>query len=141
MEEPSTRQGLGARRFNSTHPPRSDKMLKVMAFLTKKQDLETRAFIDYYENNHVPFICGLAPAPVVYKRSYLVRGDEINMEDSAIDFDVVTEMVFPDRAAFLAWSAQIFKPGSGEQVIADEQRFLDRPRTRAYVVEEFVTSG
>ena len=49
--------------------------------------------------------------------------------------------VFPDRAAYLAWSAQLSKPGSGEQVVADELKFLDRSRTRAYVVEECVTSG
>jgi hypothetical protein len=37
--------------------------------------------------------------------------------------------------------AQLSKPGSGEQVVADELKFLDRSRTRAYVVEECVTSG
>ncbi|WP_437513142.1 hypothetical protein [Sorangium sp. So ce1099] len=50
-------------------------------------------------------------------------------------------LVFPDRAAYLAWAAMIFAPGSGEQVIADELKFLERSRTRAYVVEERVTSG
>ncbi|MGK3965035.1 EthD domain-containing protein [Sorangium sp. So ce118] len=116
-------------------------MLKVLAFLTKKEGIDTQAFIDHYEKNHVPFICGLAPTPIVYKRNYLVRGDELNQEDAAIDFDVVTELVFPDRAAYLAWAALIFAPGSGEQVVADELKFLERSRTRAYVVEERVTSG
>ncbi len=116
-------------------------MLKVLAFLTKREGIETQAFIEYYEKNHVPLICGLAPNPIVYKRNYLVRGDEFNKEDAAIDFDAVTELVFPDRAAYLAWTAQIFQPGSGEQVVADELKFLDRSRIRAYVVEERVTSG
>jgi hypothetical protein len=32
-----------------------------------------------------------------------VRGDELNMqEDDTIDFDVVTGLVFPDRASYLA---------------------------------------
>jgi hypothetical protein len=114
-------------------------MLKIFAFLTKKEDLETQAFIDYYERHHVPLICDLAQVPVVYKRNYLVRGDELNVEDSSIDFDVVTELVFPDRAAYLAWAAEIFKPGSAEQVVADEARFLNRSRTRAYVIEERTT--
>ncbi|XXT22799.1 hypothetical protein WME94_14730 [Sorangium sp. So ce429] len=70
-----------------------------------------------------------------------MRGDELNQEDASIDFDVVTELVFPDRAAYLAWAALIFAPGSGEQVVADELKFLERSRTRAYVVEERVTSG
>lgn len=116
-------------------------MLKILAFLTKREGIETQAFIDYYENHHVPLLCGLAPTPIVYKRNYLARGDEFNKDDGTIDFDVVTELVFPDRAAYLAWTAQLSKPGSGEQIVADELKFLDRSRTRAYVIEEHVTSG
>ena len=115
-------------------------MLKIMAFLTKRQDIATRAFIEYYEENHVPLIRSLAPAPIGYKRNYLVRGDEFNIEDASIDFDVVTELVFPDRAAYLAWGAKLSESTSGEPVISeDELKFLDRSRTRAYVVEEYVT--
>jgi hypothetical protein len=114
-------------------------MFKVFGFLTRREGIERQAFIDYYENNHVPLICSLAPAPIVYKRNYLLRGDELNKEDNAIDFDVVTELVFPDRAAYLAWRAQLSKPGSGEQVVADEEKFLDRSRTGACVIEERAT--
>jgi hypothetical protein len=74
----------------------------------------------------------LAPAPIVYKRRYLVRGDEFNKEDDAIGFDVMTELVFPDRAAFLAWLAAVGTGDAGEQVVADEEKFLDRSRTRAW---------
>ena len=59
-------------------------MLKVLAFLTKREGIETQAFIEYYENNHVPLICDLAPTPIVYKRNFLMRGDEFNKEDGAI---------------------------------------------------------
>jgi uncharacterized protein (TIGR02118 family) len=115
-------------------------VLKVMAFLTKREDLETRAFLDYYENNHVPLIRSLAPTPIGYRRSYLQRGDELNQEDASIDFDVVTELMFPDRDAFLAWGAALARDDGGERVAEDERRFLDRSRTRAYIVEEHVTS-
>lgn len=116
-------------------------MLKVMAFLTKRDDIETRAFIDYYENNHVPLIRSLAPTPIGYRRSYLRRGDELNQEDWSIDFDVVTELVFPDREAYLAWGAALSRDDGAERVAADEGRFLDRGMTRAYIVEEYVTSS
>ena len=115
-------------------------MLKVMAFLNKREDLETRAFIEHYENSHVPLIRSLAPTPIGYRRNYLRRGDALNQEDPSIDFDVVTELHFPDREAYLAWGARLSRPGSGERVVEDEQRFLDRSRTRAYIVEEHVTS-
>jgi uncharacterized protein (TIGR02118 family) len=116
-------------------------MFKVFGFLTKREDIQMQEFIDYYENKHVPLICRLAPMPIVYKRRYLVRGEELTKQGGAVDFDVMTELEFPHRAAFLAWMAQLSGPGAGEQVAADEARFLDRSRTRAYVVEEHVTSG
>ena len=34
-------------------------MLKVLGFLTKRAGMEMQAFIDYYENTHVPLICTL----------------------------------------------------------------------------------
>jgi EthD domain len=69
-----------------------------------------------------------------------MRGDEFNMEDGTIGFDVVTEKVFPDRAALLAWLAKLSEPGSGERVAADEEKFLDRSRYWTYVIEEHVTA-
>jgi uncharacterized protein (TIGR02118 family) len=116
-------------------------MFKVLAFLSKKEDIETEAFIDHYENKHVPLICSLAPTPIVYKRRYVMRGEKLTTAGGAIDFDVVTELGFPDRAAYNAWTAQLSGPGAGQQVAADEAKFLDRSRTRAYVIEEYVTSA
>jgi uncharacterized protein (TIGR02118 family) len=112
-------------------------MLKVFAYLSKKPSLDTQEFIDYYENHHVPLVLRLATAPPVYKRNYVLRGDELNRQDDAIDFDVVTEIVFADRAAFDDWIAKL----GVEAIGADEERFLDRSRTRACVVEEHVTSS
>jgi hypothetical protein len=73
----------------------------------------------------------------VYKRRYLVRGDEFNREDDRIGFDVMTELVFPDRAGFIEWMDRL----SVEAIAQDEERFLDRSRTRAYVIEEHVASA
>ena len=112
-------------------------MLKVFGFLSKREDLETQAFIDYYENHHVPLVLSMAPTPTIYKRNYLVRGDVFNREEETIDFDVITELAFPDRAAFVDWIEKLAVEAIGE----DEERFLDRSRTRAYVIEQRVTAG
>jgi EthD domain len=80
----------------------------------------------------VPLVLSVAPAPTVYKRNYVVRGDELNREGDSIAFDVITELVFPDRAAFTAWTDNL----AVEEIGTDEQRFLDRSRTCAYVIEE-----
>jgi hypothetical protein len=66
---------------------------------------------------------------------------DLRVSDNKVDYDDVTEQGFFDRPAFLAWMAQLSGPGIGEQVATDEAKFLDRSRTRAYVVEEHVTSG
>src|ERR1700710_2660810 len=87
-------------------PGRVDGMLKVLAFLCKKDGLDRQAFIEHYEHRHVPLILSLAPKPPVYKRHYPVRDGS-----SVDDFDVVTELGFADRAAYLAWGAAV---GTGE---------------------------
>jgi hypothetical protein len=115
-------------------------MFKVFGFLSKKASLSQLEFIDHYENKHVPLICSLAPTPLVYKRRYLSPIQKLTTLGGEIDFDVMTELAFADRAAFEAWMAALAKPETSALVIADEERFLDRTRTRAYVIDERVTS-
>jgi hypothetical protein len=116
----------------------SKRMFKVFGFLTKKDGLSIQEFIDYYESKHVPLICTLAPVPIVYKRRYLV-GERLTAEGGDVDFDVMTELVFADRHSFETWMAELGKPGVGARIVADEETFLNRARTRAYVIEERVT--
>lgn len=107
-------------------------MFRVLAFLTKRDGLSTEAFIDHYENRHVPLILSLASAPQVYIRRY--RGEMLTRHGGSVDFDVVTELGFADRAAYLDWMAQL---GAADgRVAADETLFLDRSRTRAFVFED-----
>ena len=73
-------------------------MFKVFGFLTKREGMQMQDFIDYYENKHVPLICSLAPTPSLYKRRYIMRGEELTQEGGAVDFDVMAELGFPDRA-------------------------------------------
>ena len=107
-------------------------MFKVFAYLTKRADLSTEAFVDHYENRHVPLVLSLAPMPSVYKRNYVVRGDLANREDPSIDFDVITELAWDDRSGFQEWVTKL----GVEEVAVDEARFLDREKTRAYVINE-----
>lgn len=107
-------------------------MFKVIALLAKKPGLSTNQLIEYYERRHVPFVISLAPAPVSYRRNYVVS------DTAAGDFDIITELTFPDRAAYESWVAVMYAPGSG--VIEDEHNFLDRSRTRSLTVEEHITA-
>ncbi len=116
-------------------------MFKVFAFLTKREGLGMQEFIDYYEGKHIPLILSLAPTPLIYKRRYLVRDQELTKSGNIVDYDVMTELGFADQEAFAAWTGKLFAPGIAEQVAEDEARFLDRSRTRAYVVQEYTTTG
>jgi hypothetical protein len=116
-------------------------MLKILSYLVKRDGMPAEEFVDYYENHHVPLILSLAPPPAVYKRHYLQRGDELNLGEANIDFDVVTEQVFADRDAFQSWIGAVTAGDAGERVAADEARFLDRTRTRSCVVSDYATTG
>jgi len=116
-------------------------VLKILSYLVKRDGIAIEEFVDYYENHHVPLIVSLAPPPVVYKRHYLQRGDAVNIGEATLDFDVVTEQVFADRAVFDSWITAVTAGDAGERVAADETRFLDRSRSRCCVVNDYVTTG
>lgn len=112
-------------------------MLKVYGFLTKREGMETEAFIEHYEKNHVPLILSLAPLRSCTSATTFVRGDEFNREEDTIDFDVIRELVFADRAGFIEWVEKL----SVDAIATEEEKFVNRSRTRAYVIEEHATSG
>lgn len=116
-------------------------MYRILSFLTKRSDLSAEQFRDYYENRHVPLVLSLAPSPPVYKRRYLDRNNMFSDNGAVVDFDVATEVVFPNEEAFRAWYGTLMSPENGDRVPADEAMFLDRSRTRAYVVDECATAG
>jgi uncharacterized protein (TIGR02118 family) len=110
-------------------------MFKLIAFLTRKDGLSQVDFAQHYETRHVPLILQIAPAPLFYKRRYLERERPLGGKAEPVDFDAMTELWFADKDAYRAWMSAIGDP----RVAEDEARFLDRARTRAYVVEEFET--
>ncbi len=115
-------------------------MLKLLSYLRMRDGMTAEEFVDYYENHHVPLILSLAPAPTVYKRHYVLRGDSLNISEAAIDFDVVTELQWTHRDAFQDWMHAVSTGVGGERVAEDEARFLNRSRTRTSVVTDYVTT-
>ncbi|KIW79559.1 hypothetical protein Z517_06171 [Fonsecaea pedrosoi CBS 271.37] len=73
-------------------------------------------------------------------------GDEaaaakLELDPGNVDFDVMTEIGFADEAAKMRWLMALGQGENGKMVREDEERFLWRERTRAVVVEEFVSFG
>jgi uncharacterized protein (TIGR02118 family) len=112
-------------------------MIKVFGYLKRKPGLSAQEFADYYEDTHVPLVLSKAHMPLVYKRNYIRRGDAINIEGDEIGFDCMTELVFADRDNLLAWMTSL----GGDEIARDEENFIDRAKTRAYVVDERTSAG
>jgi len=104
-------------------------MYKVFGFLNKRDGIGTDEFIDYYENHHVPLILSLAPTPLLYKRRYVVHGEKLTEGSNDVDFDVMTELGFADREAFLAWMVSSRVPAPASKSRPTRQDFsIDRER-------------
>jgi hypothetical protein len=111
-------------------------MVKILAFLTKREDIQTRAFIEYYENHHVPLICSMAPTPSSTSATTLcgATNSTRRRRHARLRRCDRTGISRPGRLSRLVRRRRDGAPG--EQVAPDELKFLDPSRTRAYVTEE-----
>lgn len=69
------------------------------------------------------------------------EGEESKEDKGNIDFDVITEIAFADKAGKDAWMRAVGSGENGKLVVEDEARFIWRARTRAFVVEDRVSFG
>jgi uncharacterized protein (TIGR02118 family) len=105
--------------------------------LKKKEGMSKEAFIEYYETRHAPLMYSLLPQMCAYRRNFIdLAGAYIYSGATAPDFDVITETLYPDRAAYDAAMAIATSPEIAARVAADEENFLDRALTRYFVVDE-----
>ena len=111
-------------------------MITTIAFLKARAGMSRDEFVDHYENHHVPLVESIASGPFHCVRHYLSPADEAG---HPAEFDAVTHMKFADAATRRTWLSLVLAPGSG--VAQDEERFLDRSRTRSFVVDERLSGG
>lgn len=111
-------------------------MYKAIALLKKKAGLSQDEFVRYYEQNHAPLMRSLLPQLCAYHRNFIdLTGAYIYPGASAPDFDVITETIYPDRAAYEAAMVIATSPEVAARIAADEENFLDRDLTRYFVVD------
>jgi ketosteroid isomerase-like protein len=113
-----------------------DAMFKCIALLRRRPDITPKAFIDYYETRHAVLIARLLPDILAYRRNYVECDGAFVFPGAALDFDVVTELCFADRAAYDRFTARAAEPDIAGQIAADEENLFDRNATRMFVVEE-----
>ena len=87
-------------------------MIKTIAFLKRKAGLTRAAFIHYYETRHAPLILSIAPQICDYRRNFLVPEGAILAPGAAPpDFDVVTELWYPDAGGVRRRDGRVHRPG------------------------------
>lgn len=109
-------------------------MFKIMAFMSRKPGITMDEFRTYYEEVHTKLIADVAPAMKAYRRNYIDLSEPFQRCAEQIDFDVVTEMEFGDRAECQRWYDAFSSPDSLARVLEDERQFLDVERIRVSVV-------
>ena len=101
-------------------------------------------FKNYYENKHMPLLKSIAGDvfPISHTRHYVNHDEQDPMVaatagSKGADFDCIATIIFEtlDKVDLL-----LKKSGENREAVEkDEAEFLDRTRTRAHAVEEYVT--
>lgn len=113
-------------------------MVKMMIMLKRRPGMSVPEFMDYYETQHrligEKYLKGHAAR---YVRRYLTPlPDAVTGQIHEPEHDVVMEMWFPDQAAFEAAMAATTAPAAAAEIVADELKLFDRPKMRAFIVQE-----
>jgi uncharacterized protein (TIGR02118 family) len=108
-------------------------MVKAMSLITRKPGLTQEDFARHYEQVHVPLAMQYFPFKK-YMRNYVIKSPDAGEPE----FDCITEVWFETMEDCQA--AAEFSVSEAYSVIAeDEERFMDRSRIVAFLVEENAT--
>lgn len=106
--------------------------ITLVTLLKRRPGMSVDDFRAYYESHHRRIgelvLSGLATR---YERRYLAPTDGT---EQAFDFDVITEVDFPDQAACDAFHAAVSDPETLAMIVADEEKLFDRSRIRSFEV-------
>lgn len=112
-------------------------MIKVIALLKMREGMGASEFIDYYENQHAPLIRSLTRHLLGYKRNYVnLEGSIFSDGAGPLDFDVITEFLFKDNAAYEAAMGDFSAEDAARKIAEDEENVFDRSMTRFFRVRE-----
>ncbi len=114
-------------------------MLKQITVLKRKPGMTMAAFIDYYEHHHSKLGERFLHRAKRYQRRYVhPEVNPVTGEVVELDFDVVMELWWENRADFEASMAEI----TGETLrlmYEDEERIFNSHDHRTFTVEEYET--
>lgn len=112
----------------------STSLFKILIFLKRRPGMSRDEFLAYYEGVHSKLCEKYASGASRYVRRYVTPVDTQAQE---LDFDVITELWFEDRATFdmvVKFAAKGVIPA---EVLEDETRLFDRSKSRFTTVIEY----
>jgi hypothetical protein len=119
----------------------------IFMFVTRKPGMSLEAFVDHYENKHVPLVLEVLGdvAPVRHTRYYLKRGAAegnntppplVFVGDAAtVDYDCITTVELRDEAHFQAFNEKFATSPRRKDIEEDEAAFADRSKFKIVAVE------
>jgi hypothetical protein len=97
-------------------------------------------FIRHYETVHSVLAIKLVPGVIDYRRNFLDTSQSIfGVLHEHPGFDCITEMVWPDKAAYERAFAEFSKQEVIDAITQDEEKLFDRSTIRSYFVDEYVS--
>lgn len=114
--------------------------VRVVTFLKRKPGMSREAFREYYESRHAVLATRVVPGLVDYRRLYIsAERPAFGTQPPALDFDVITTLVFEDRAAYERAFAVLCEPAVAQLIAADEEQLFDRTHITAYLVDDYAS--
>lgn len=107
-------------------------MIKVISLVYRKKGISNKQFLSYWIDKHGPLVVESIPGVLHYTQNHPVIGP-----GTPEDADGITEMWFEDMDAYndyIEWRDS----DAAQAMKESEEKFLDEPQTRRYVVEEHV---
>ena len=117
-------------------------MIKVVILIQKKSGMSREDFIHHYETSHAVIGKRLVGHLLKkYVRNYSKALVEYQPEENSVDdsYDAVSELWFEDEAALAEMQRIINLPENNALILADEEKFQNRLKTRLLIVDEVDT--
>lgn len=112
-------------------------MIKMISLVPRKEGMSREAFIEHYENRHVPLVTALFPLTARYIRNYPVTENLHYAGSPGVRYDAVTEIWYASQSDYQATMADFAKNPEKFRLLAeDEERFCDKPNMVMFLVEE-----
>ena len=135
-------------------------VFRVIIFSSRKPGVSPAEFQECYDTKHIPLLKRLTGSafPTSHVRRYIARppvesapegANERNTESPAIviwgkqsdfDYDVISELTFPNQTAFQAFGAALNAPDTIKEISAMEETFMDMTQNSAVVLGDVVES-